>query len=147
MCPELQQFASVGILLIMAVAFSAASILLPSLVGKRRTLGTIKDSPYECGLSPAGNVRARFSVKFYMVALLFILFDLEVVFVISWATVFRDLVQPATAGGMGPVIFYAMLVFMLVLEIGHFYVWKQGALHWAPRRVRTPLATPPESRS
>jgi len=136
MSHKLQQFASVGILLIMAVAFCAVSILLPSLLGKRRSPGAIKDSPYECGMPPAANVRVRFSVKFYLVALLFILFDLEVVFVVSWATVFRDLVRPAAAGGMGPIIFYAMLVFMVILEIGHFYVWKQGALNWAPPRSR-----------
>jgi NADH-quinone oxidoreductase subunit A len=64
--------------------------------------------------------------------MLFILFDIEVVFVVGWATVFRDLVKPVTAGGVGPIIFFAMVIFIVVLEIGHFYVWKQGALNWSP---------------
>ncbi len=131
---ELQQFAPIGILLIMAAVFSAATIALPSLIGKKRTYGAVKDTPYECGMPPAGESHARFSVKFYLVAMLFILFDLEVVFVISWATVFKDLVQPVAKGGVGPIIFIAMVLFILVLEIGHFYAWKQGALTWAPRR-------------
>ena len=139
---ELQQFAPIGLLLIMATAFAGANIILPSLIGKKRTFGAVKDTPYECGMPPAGQSHARFSVKFYLVAMLFILFDLEVVFVISWATVFRDLVRPVAQGGVGPIIFIAMVFFILVLEIGHFYAWKQGALNWAPRpqRAKAPEA-------
>ena len=141
---ELQQFVPVGLLFLMAVAFAAGNILLPSLVGKKRTFGTIKDTPYECGMPPAGDGNVRFSVKFYLVAMLFILFDLEVVFSISWATVFRDLVKPVAQGGVGPIIFFAMVLFIGVLEIGHFYAWKQGALTWAPRRGRArPVAPAP----
>ena len=130
---ELQQFAPVGLLLIMAAVFALANIALPSLIGKKRTFGAIKDTPYECGVPPIGGAPARFSVKFYLVAMLFILFDLEVVFVAGWATVFRDLIRPEAEGGVGPTLFFAMLLFVGVLEIGHFYVWKQGALTWAPR--------------
>lgn len=133
---ELLAFAPIGILLLMAVAFVVANIVLPSLIGKKRTGGRVKDTPYECGMPPADSTPARFSVKFYLVAMLFILFDLEVIFVVSWATVFRDLVRPVAAGGLGPAIFVAMLIFVGVIEIGHFYVWKQGALTWAPRRGR-----------
>lgn len=139
---ELQQFMPVGLLFIMASLFALANIALPSLLGKMRTHGSIKDTPYECGMPAASGPHARFSVKFYLVAMLFILFDLEVVFVVSWATVFRDLVKPVTAGGVGPVIFFAMLLFIGVLEVGHFYVWKQGALTWAPRPGRKAPATP-----
>jgi NADH-quinone oxidoreductase subunit A len=130
---ELQQFVPVGILFIMAAVFALANIALPSLIGKKRTFGAIKDTPYECGVPPAGDTHSRFSVKFYLVAMLFILFDLEVVFVVGWATVYRDLIRPVSAGGVGPVAFFAMLLFVGVLEVGHFYVWKQGALTWAPR--------------
>jgi NADH-quinone oxidoreductase subunit A len=131
---ELQQFLPVGLLLIMAIVFAVANIALPSLIGKKRSYGPIKDTPYECGVPPIGGMIARFSVKFYLVAMLFILFDLEVVFVVGWATVFRDLIRPEAQGGAGPIVFIAMLLFVGALEIGHFYVWKQGALTWAPRR-------------
>lgn len=130
---EFQQFLPVGLLLIMAALFAAVNIALPSLVGKKRSFGAVKDSPYECGIPSVGGPPARFSVKFYLVAMLFILFDLEVVFVVSWATVFKDLIRPVAQGGVGPILFIAMVLFVGVLEIGHFYVWKQGALTWAPR--------------
>jgi NADH-quinone oxidoreductase subunit A len=140
---ELQQFAPIGLLLIMAIVFSAVNIVLPSLIGKKRTFGAVKDTPYECGMPPAGNPHGRFSIKFYLVAMLFILFDLEVVFVVSWATVFKDLVRPVAEGGVGPIIFVAMFLFIIVLEIGHFYVWKKGALNWAPRSGRPlPVSAP-----
>ncbi len=128
----------------MAILFAAGNILLPSLIGKKRTYGAVKDTPYECGMPPAGSGHVRFSVKFYLVAMLFILFDLEVVFVVSWATVFKDLVQPVEFGGVGSVAFFAMLLFIVVLEIGHFYIWKQGALTWAPGSRRA-IPTPPST--
>ena len=135
---ELHQFIPVGLLLIMAILFAAGNIMIPSLIGKKRTYGSVKDTPYECGMPPAGDGHVRFSVKFYLVAMLFILFDIEVVFILSWATVFRDLVKPVEAGGVGPVAFVAMFLFIVVLEIGHFYIWKQGALTWAPGGRRSP---------
>jgi NADH-quinone oxidoreductase subunit A len=140
---ELQQFAPVGILLLMAIAFSAMSISVPSLIGKRRTWGKVKDQPYECGMPAQGDQNVRFSVKFYLVAMLFILFDLEVVFMVSWAVVYKDLVRPVAEGGVGPIILIAMVLFILILEIGHFYAWKQGAISWAPPRLfRKPLTQP-----
>ena len=133
---ELQQFAPVGLLILMAAAFSGATIVLPSLLCKKRTWGKVKDTAYECGMPAVGAPHVRFGVKFYLVAMLFILFDLEVVFVVSWATVYRDLVKPVAQGGVGPLVFVAMFLFLLIVEIGHFYAWKQGALTWAPRASR-----------
>src|SRR4029079_15065194 len=105
--------------------------------------------PYERGMPPAGGAQVRFSVQFYLVAMLFLLFHLEVGFVGSWATVFRDLVRPVAQGGVGPIIFVAMVLFILVLEIGHFYAWKQGALNWVPhvRGGKAPPAAAPEVRT
>jgi len=80
-----------------------------------------KDMPYESGMVPLGTTRERFSIKFYMVALLFIIFDIEVVFMVPWAVHFRDL------GFFG---FAEMLVFVCVLLVGFIYVWKKGALQW-----------------
>jgi NADH-quinone oxidoreductase subunit A len=81
----------------------------------------VKQAPYESGMIPLGNTRERFSVKFYMIAILFIVFDIETVFLIPWAVLFREL------GMFG---FIEMLVFILVLLVGFVYIWKKGALEW-----------------
>ncbi len=136
-----QQFMPIFLTGLMAVTFAAATILLPSLLGKRRTFHVIKESPYECGMPPMGDPRARLSIKFYLVAMLFILFDIEVVFLVGWAFVYRHLARPISEGGEGPWILGAAVLFILLLEAGHYYAWKQGAFDWAPRRNKP---TPPE---
>jgi len=80
-----------------------------------------KVAPYESGMSPLGDTRERFSVKFYMVAILFIIFDIETIFLIPWSVLFRRL------GIFG---FVEMMIFMIVLLVGYIYVWKKGALEW-----------------
>ncbi|MEO6443917.1 MAG: NADH-quinone oxidoreductase subunit A [Gemmatimonadaceae bacterium] len=111
-------------------------VALSSLVIRRRPT-PVKDEPYESGIPPLGDARERFSVKFYMVAMLFIIFDIETVFMIPWAVYYRQLscavpmvndVCPA-----GNVSFFGlgeMLVFMAILVVGFVYVWKKGALQW-----------------
>ena len=108
------------ILVILAAVFAAGSILLSSLLGPRRP-DPEKLSPYECGVEPVGTARERFSVKFYLVAMLFIIFDMEIVFLYPWAVVFQQL---RLFGLM------AMGSFLLVLLVGYFYVWKKGGLEW-----------------
>lgn len=97
----------------------------------------VKDTPYESGIPPLGDARERFSVKFYMVAMLFIIFDIETVFMIPWGAYFRELscAAPLVAGACpaGATSFFGlgeMLVFMLILMVGFLYVWKKGALQW-----------------
>ena len=97
----------------------------------------VKDTPYESGIPPLGDARERFSVKFYMVAMLFIIFDIETVFMIPWATYFRELscVAPlvSRACPAGSTSFFGlgeMIVFMVILLVGFLYVWKKGALQW-----------------
>ncbi|HEX6944481.1 MAG TPA: NADH-quinone oxidoreductase subunit A [Gemmatimonadaceae bacterium] len=97
----------------------------------------VKDTPYESGIPPLGDARERFSVKFYMVAMLFIIFDIETVFMIPWGTYFRELSCTATllngSCPAGSTSFFGlgeMIVFMLILLVGYLYVWKKGALHW-----------------
>ncbi|MEN9579621.1 MAG: hypothetical protein RJA70_2630 [Pseudomonadota bacterium] len=133
MSPELLQFIPLGILLLIGVGFGLTGLVLPAIVGKRRVVTPIKDSPYECGLPASPDKVPGFSIKFYVVAMLFIVFDLEVVFIVSWATAFQDLVRPGTTEGLGDVVLWAMVAFIFILEVGHFYVWKQGALTWAPK--------------
>jgi NADH-quinone oxidoreductase subunit A len=95
-------------------------LVLSHLVSPQRPTA-VKGSPYESGMPPLGSTRERFSVKFYLIAMLFIVFDIEVVFLIPWGVAFRQL------GFTGLV---AMTVFIAVLEVGHAYAWKRGALEW-----------------
>ena len=104
-----------------------ALVLATGLVGASAVLGKrlknkVKDMPYECGMEPVGDARERFSVKFYLVAMLFILFDIEAIFLFPWVVVFREL---------GLLTFFSMLVFVLLILTGFFYIWKKGALDWA----------------
>lgn len=108
------------ILLIIAVLFGAGTIAMSHMVGRRK-YGIEKMSPYESGMIPVGDARQRFSVKFYVVAILFILFDIEVVFMYPWAVIFKKL------GVFG---FIEMMVFIAILLVGFIYVWKKGALEW-----------------
>jgi len=85
-----------------------------------------KMSPYECGMEPIGTAQDRFSVKFYLVAILFILFDVEAVFMYPWAIIFKDL----KAIGAGAFAFSEMLVYVLIVLAGFFYIWKKGILDW-----------------
>jgi NADH-quinone oxidoreductase subunit A len=106
----------------LALAFGAISYFLGHRVRNRA-----KDMPYESGIVPTGNARKRFSVKFYLVAMIFILFDIEAVFLYPWAVVYRDLNREAPL-----FIFFEMLIFVVLILSGFFYIWKKGALNWAP---------------
>ncbi len=111
------------IFLLLATVFAGAVILLSSLFGYR-TSTREKLMPYECGLDPIGNARAKFSVKFFIIAMLFIVFDVELVFLYPWAIVFKEFNQ------FKAFAFIEMVVFIGVLLIGFIYVWKKGALEW-----------------
>lgn len=128
---DLAAYLPVGYMLVIAAALSAAMVLIPTLLGMRRTHGAIKDSPYECGMPPLSDAHTRFSVKFYVTAMLFIIFDLEGVFLLGWATVYRDLIRPAP-DGIGLQLLWGGLLFLIVLEVGHIYAWKKGVLNWTP---------------
>lgn len=142
---EYREFIAIGAMLVFGILFSAGAILTPLLVGPRRTHGPVKDSPYECGLPPLTDL-FRFSVRFHVVAMLFILFDIEVVFLIGWAALFRRMIRPEEVGGIGWPMLTGMLVFLAILEIGHIYAWKKGVLDWAPIRDRTRAAEAPGPR-
>ena len=87
--------------------------------------------PYECGKDPVGTARQRFSVKFYLIAMLFILFDIEVIFLIPWAVVFKTLSSPAY--GLANLIYFEMIIFIALLLAGYVYVIKKGAFDWSDR--------------
>jgi NADH-quinone oxidoreductase subunit A len=122
---------------ILAGALATGIVLLSWLIGQRKPTRA-KLSPYECGMTPIGDARERFSVKFYLVGMLFILFDVEAVFLYPWAVILKELKMFG---------FWEMLVYIGIVMVGLWYIWKKGVLDWgfgAPNRLETRrAATPP----
>lgn len=108
------------LLVIVALLFGLCSITFSSLIGVKKS-SAVKLAPYECGCEPVGTARERFSIKFYVIAMLFILFDIEAVFLYPWAILYKKL------GVFGLV---EMGLFIVILFVGYIYVWKKGALEW-----------------
>src|SRR5436305_12300621 len=106
---------------LIAMTIAGALLLISFLLGKK-VHNRVKDLPYECGITPTGSARERFSVKFYLVGMLFIVFDIEAVFLYPWVVVFRDFKMVA---------FVEMLIYIALVLAGSFYIWKQGALDWS----------------
>jgi NADH-quinone oxidoreductase subunit A len=106
---------------VIAVVVAAALVAISFLLGKR-VRNRVKDSPYESGIAPTGTARERFTVKFYLVAIVFILFDIEAVFLYPWAVVYRELKLFG---------FFEMLIFVVLILSGFFYIWRKGALDWS----------------
>src|SRR2546423_2831257 len=116
---------------IVAAGFAVGNVLLSQLVGQRKQTRT-KLMPYECGKDPVGSARERFSVKFYLIAMIFILFDIEAIFLIPWAVVFKRF----TAGGYSSLVYVEMMLFVVLLLVGYIYVVKKGAFDWGERARR-----------
>ena len=124
---QLKQYLPVLLLGLLAVAFSFGVLGVSVLVGTRGKRNRAKDTAYECGMVPVGEGNSRLSVKFYLVAMLFILFDIEVVFLYPWAVVYkRMLADPATRN----LIFGSMLTFLGILFVGYIYAVKKRAFDW-----------------
>ena len=126
---------------IVAGILATALVTLSWLIGYRRPTRA-KMSPYECGMTPIGDARSRFSVKFYMVAMLFILFDVEAVFLYPWAIILKDLKRM----GQGLFGLSEMFVYIGIVLVGFWYIWKKGALDWgltvsSPQATRAALGT------
>ncbi len=109
---------------IVAVGFAASALIVSVLLGKAGKRTKVKDTAYECGMLPEGNAQPRFSVKFYLVAMLFILFDIEIVFMYPWAVVYADMIKH------GSTIFWSMFSFAAILTVGYAYALKKGVLNW-----------------
>jgi NADH-quinone oxidoreductase subunit A len=122
-----QQFQYVPVLLLGAVAaaFAFGTLIASVAFGKLGRRNKVKDTPYECGMLPIGEGSSRLSVKFYLVAMLFILFDIEVVFMYPWAVVYKEMLQTNAN-----LIFGAMFSFLGTLFIGYIYALKKGAFDW-----------------
>jgi NADH-quinone oxidoreductase subunit A len=116
----LETYLPILVLICIALAFAMGSVVFSRLIGQKKPTA-VKLAPYECGMPPVGSARDRVSVKFYIIAMLFIVFDIEAVFLYPWAVVFKRL------GVFG---FAEMGVFIAILLVGFAYVWKKGALEW-----------------
>ena len=110
--------------ILVAIGFAAGALVVSVILGKAGKRTRIKDSAYECGMVPQGEAQPRFSVKFYLVAMLFILFDLEIVFMYPWAVVYRESIVESKT------ILWSMLSFVSILMVGYVYALKKGALDW-----------------
>src|SRR6266404_1512466 len=122
---QLREYLPVLMLGVLAVVFSFGILAMSVLVGKKGKRSPIKDTAYECGMLPVGEGNARLSVKFYLVAMLFILFDIEVVFLYPWAVVYREMLEKNAS-----MIFGSMVSFLAVLFVGYLYALKKRAFDW-----------------
>jgi NADH-quinone oxidoreductase subunit A len=121
----MQGWLSILIMIALGAGFGVVSIVLSLLLGPKKPTPE-KEAPYECGMPPVGDARERQSVKFYLVAMIFLLFDIEIAFLYPWAMALRHL------GWAG---FVQVLLFMLLLLAGYVYVWRKGALDWGQERL------------
>ncbi|MDF2377123.1 MAG: NADH-quinone oxidoreductase subunit A [Verrucomicrobiales bacterium] len=121
----LSDYIPVVIQIILASGFAVATLIASALLGKRALRNKTKDSAYECGMLPIGDGQARFSVKFYLVAMLFVLFDIEVVFLYPWAVVYKEQIAAGAS-----VFFWSMFSFVMILFVAYLYALKKGALEW-----------------
>ena len=122
---QLQQYIPVFLLGLLAIGFAAGTLILSVLFGAKGKRTAIKDTAYECGMLPVGEGNTRLSVKFYLVAMLFILFDVEVVFLYPWAVVYKEMLRTNPDR-----IFGGMVSFLAVLLVGYLYALKKHAFEW-----------------
>ena len=121
----MKEYLPILMIFVFISGFAVTNIVISHLMGRRRDTRA-KLIPYECGMDPIGPAHQRFSVKFYLVAMLFILFDIEAIFLVPWAVVFKSL-----AGRFTPsFVFFEMMIFIAVLLVGYIYVWKKGLFEW-----------------
>jgi NADH-quinone oxidoreductase subunit A len=122
---EMKEYIPILIVFVFVAGFAVTNIVLSHVVGRRKDTRA-KLMPYECGMDPVGSAHQRFSVKFYLIAMLFILFDIEAVFLLPWAVVFKKLSETISR----PFVFFEMMIFVAVLLVGYVYVWKKGLFEW-----------------
>jgi NADH-quinone oxidoreductase subunit A len=120
----LEQYIPIFLVILVAVIFALGTVFSSGIFGPQRP-NKVKNSTYESGMKPVGTTHERISVKYYLVAMLFIIFDLEVIFVYPWAVQFKKLFSE-----MGISVFISMLIFLVVLELGYLYVFKKGGFKW-----------------
>ena len=120
----MQGWTSIVLMIALGLLFAVPSVLLSKVLGPSKPTPE-KSAPYECGMPPVGNAHERMSVKFYLVAMIFLLFDIEIAFLYPWAMALRELGWPG---------FVQVVLFMLLLLAGYIYVWRKGALDWGEEK-------------
>ena len=121
----MKEYLPIFLQVLVAIGFAASALIVSVVLGKSAKSNATKDSAYECGMPAIGEAQPRFSVKFYLVAMLFILFDIEIVFMYPWAVIYRDYIAQH-----GAAIFWYMLSFVGVLTVGYVYAIMKGVLDW-----------------
>ena len=124
MSAELQQYVPAGIMIVVANLLAAGALLFQLITAQKGKSNPAQDSAYECGIVSSVPKHARFSVKFYLIAMMFIIFDIEIVFMYPWAVVYKEMLAE------GKTILISMLSFIGILTIGYVYAWKRGAFDW-----------------
>lgn len=129
---SLMDYAPIGLMFLVAIGFAVSQLLVTQLIGPRKRTAT-KLMPYESGKDPVGSARDRFSIKFYMVAVTFLLFDLEILFMIPFAVAFKDMlgIERETGILFGTIAFIGIMVFLATVVIGLIFDWKKGAFEWS----------------
>ncbi|MBI4024108.1 MAG: NADH-quinone oxidoreductase subunit A [Verrucomicrobia bacterium] len=120
----MNEYLPIALLVVVAILFAASTLIVSAITSQKAKANSAKDGAYECGLPPMSEARPRFSVKFYMVAMLFILFDIEVVFLYPWAVVYKEMIRDSAA------IFWSMFAFLGIIFLGFLYSVRKGALDW-----------------
>ncbi len=128
---SLMDYAPIVVMFLVAAGFASSQILVTQLIGPRKRTAA-KLMPYESGKDPVGSARDRFSIKFYTVAVIFLLFDIEVLFIIPFAVAFKSLLAQENASSIayGTIAFLEILVFLATLVVGYIYVWRKGTFDW-----------------
>ncbi len=121
----MKEYLPILLQVVIAIGFAASALIVSVILGKAGKRNAAKDAAYECGMPAEGPSQPRFSVKFYLVAMLFILFDIEIVFSYPWAVVYREFIAKGDTS-----IFWSMLSFVSVLTVGYVYAVMKGALDW-----------------
>ena len=127
---DLTAYLPILLMFIVAAGFAVTNVAVSRVVGQRKATRT-KLMPYECGKDPVGSARERYSVKFYLIAMIFILFDIELIFLMPWAVVFRTLAGPEY--GLRTLVYGEMMLFVALLLVGYVYVLKKGLFEWSER--------------
>jgi NADH-quinone oxidoreductase subunit A len=128
---QVSAWAPVVLLTVIAIGFAVANLALSIIVGPGRT-GQVKESTYESGMVPFGDARRRFNVRFYIVAMIFLVFDVDIIFFYPWATIFAPAVRASSlsGGGSNGIILFEMVVFIAILLVAYFYAWGKGVFRW-----------------
>jgi NADH-quinone oxidoreductase subunit A len=129
---NLMDYAPIAVMFLFATGFGVSQLLVTQLIGPKKRTAT-KLMPYECGKDPVGSAHDRYSIKFYTVAVIFLLFDLEVLFIVPFAVAFRSLLrdQAGSDVAFGTIAFVEILGFLATLVVGYIYVWKKGTFDWS----------------